>query len=83
MGLQIPSGGGKCRSPDVAACGEIRVLWLRFPGLRRKRLHPGYLLVVRQVLETRHFGRDAENQAMDGNQPIEYAQGQPTISVSR
>ena len=33
------------RSPDGAACGAIRVC-AQVPGLRRKRLHPGYMIVV-------------------------------------
>ena len=44
------------------------------PGLRRKRLHPGYdtrrYTQVRESRKSRHFGRDAENQAMEGNKSV-------------
>ena len=38
----------KCRSPDGAACGAIRENVAK-PGLRRKRLHPGYGFIVPTV----------------------------------
>ena len=47
------------------------------PGLRRKRLHPGYdtrrYTQVRESRKSRHFGRDAENQAMEGNKSGKYS----------
>gem|GEM_PF-2093635 len=40
MGAIISCDVEHC-SPDVAACGVIRES-VDIPGLRRKRLHPGY-----------------------------------------